>query len=389
MAQRVDPAELRELAEWRPPLGVVTVCLDVDPSDRRETWRSQLRHGLGKLVEEAHGSERDRWAAMKATAERVLSAFNERPRRHGRSRIGFVEVSAKGGRERWRSFQLPLAETEVVAWERPYLRPLVELLDDGAPLGAIAVASERVRLWEWSLGECEELASWEPEFDKRDWRERRAPRSADPGRSQFTSSAGKDQVGRRLDANRERFLHEAGERLVDPLAGRGWRALLAFGARDQVGAVAAGAGRQAGRPGRDGLLRLVAEKDLAGEDGPAIARRIEELLPDLNRERELELVRMVEGKAHAEGGAASLGRQETLQALAEGRVSHLLFDAGADLDGEIPAPSWGAGGEQRGGPGGAELIEQALRTGAWVTPVEGEAAEALAAHEGVAALLRY
>jgi stalled ribosome rescue protein Dom34 len=35
------------------------------------------------------------------------------------------------------------------------------------------------------------------------------------------------------------------------------------------------------------------------------------------------------------------------------------------------------------------MVEQALRTSASVTPVEGEAAEVLREHGGVAALLRY
>jgi hypothetical protein len=388
VAKRIEPNELRELAEWRPRSGVISVCLLIDPADRRESWRAQLRDGLKRVVERSRERNRELWVATKATAERILDGFPDaRPHQPGRTQIGFVEVAEKPGRERWYSFQLSARATEIVLWQRPYLGPLVELLDDGAPLGVLAVGAERVRLWEWSLGECEEVANWEPEFRKRDWRERRAPQSADPGRSQFTSAAGKDQIGQRLDANRERFLHETGRALAEPLRSRGWRALLAFGSKDQVETV-----RQTLEPLAAGLeqpvpLQLVAEKDIVGEGERQVAERVEAALEGLNRDRELALVRRAESATHAEGGSAALGRQETLQALDEGRVAHLIFDPSASFDGEAPRPAWGIGEER--GPEVAEMIEQALRTSAWVTPVEGEAAEALAAHEGVAALLRY
>jgi hypothetical protein len=388
VAKRIDPSELRELAEWRPRRGVITVCLRIDPADRRESWRAQLRDGLKRLVERSRERDRELWVATKATVQRIVRSYPERrPHQSGRTQIGFVEVADRPGAQRWYSFQLTARATEIVLWQRPYLSPLVELLDYGAPLGVLAVGAERVKLWEWSLGECDEVASWEPEFRKRDWRERRAPRSADPGRSQFTSASGKDQVGQRLDANRERFLQETARALAEPLRSRGWRALLAFGNKDQVEAI-----RHTLEPLAAGLeqtepLRLVAEKDIVGEGERQISERVEAALAGLNRDRELGLIRRVESAAHAEGGHASLGRQETLQALDEGRVAHLLFDPAASFDGEVPRPAWGIGEER--GPEPAVMIEQALRTGAWVTPVEGEAAEALSAHEGVAALLRY
>jgi len=386
MVARIDPHRLRELAEWRPARGVITVCLEIDPADRSEGWRTALRNGLKRLVEEAHGSDRERWMAMKPTAEAILERFPEgSPHPSGRSQIGFVEVAARSRQARWYPLQLPLGRTEIVWWDRPHLGPLVELLDDGAPLGAVAVSSERVRLLEWALGECQELAEWEPEFRKRDWRERRAqrPEPARPG----TSASGRDQIGQRLDANRERFLRECAERIAEPMRSRGWRTVMAFGNPHQVEVIAAGLRPlAAGLEPSDPLYRAE-EKDVIGESTGQIARRIEAILPELNRTRELELVRQAEGAAHAEGGAASLGRDETLHALQEGRVAHLLFDPAVELDSDVPLPHWGTG--NGGAAAAAAMIEQALRTGAWVTPVEGEAAEALRRHEGVAALLRY
>ena len=73
----------------------------------------------------------------------------------------------------------------------------------------------------------------------------------------------------------------------------------------------------------------------------------------------------------AKGGSrGAAGLQETKEALAEGRVDHLVFDA-----------SFGEEAES--------LIRAALAGGARVTVVRDELAEPLAEAEGVAAILRY
>jgi hypothetical protein len=70
------------------------------------------------------------------------------------------------------------------------------------------------------------------------------------------------------------------------------------------------------------------------------------------------------------GDRGAAGKAETAEALAQGRVEHLLIHpALADAEG---------------------MIEMALETSARVTQVDGDgAADALAQSDGVAALLRY
>jgi stalled ribosome rescue protein Dom34 len=153
--------------------------------------------------------------------------------------------------------------------------------------------------------------------------------------------------------------------------------LLVLGDAEHVREFADGAG--------DGVeVRQIDGHNVISARPHEIAERLEELLEELNRSRELDLVQRVKDEAHG-GTRGAVGLQETLEALEQGRVAHLVFDASLE-DGGGPGEITGEDGGLRLGE---RLIELALATGARVTPVEGEAAEALVEAEGVAGLLRY
>jgi hypothetical protein len=367
---------LRELASWTPPHGVLSLYLDIDPADRGEGWRIALRNGLDRAVDEARRHhERATRIALEATVARVVDRFpSEAPHPGGRSQIGFLEVADDDdGDERWFSLQLP-CRTEVVHDRNPYLVPLVAILDEGGT-GAIAlVSSERVRLLRWALGRAEDLEDWELETLELAWRERKSQRSADPARVQGAKASGRDQYDERLAANRERFLHETGRLAAERATALGLGELLVVGEAEYAPPFIEGA---AGRLQADllGSINLIS----APED--EAASRLTELLRQRKRDRQRDLVARVLGEGHG-GTRGALGARETLEALTQGRVEHLVFDAGRDWD----AVDAGDGDRV---PLRERLVELALQTGAEVTPVEGESAEALAAADGVAALLRY
>jgi stalled ribosome rescue protein Dom34 len=138
--------------------------------------------------------------------------------------------------------------------------------------------------------------------------------------------------------------------------------------------------------------RHVESKNVVAEPTVQIAERVAGLLPGLLRERELRLIETVKEAAYAGKERASLGPQETLEALNEGRVEHLVFDAERDYNGHgieeglaYEGPPLG----ESGLPVAELMIERALQTSARITPVVGDAATALDEHSGVAALLRY
>jgi Bacterial archaeo-eukaryotic release factor family 10 len=377
-----DRKELAELLEWRPPLGILSVCLEIDPADRSEGWRIALRDRLKRTVEEARDQRRELRLALRATVERVLERVPGDTRHpHGRTQVGFVEVAASGGRERWFAFQVPPRRAEVTHADRPDVLPLVELVESGGRLYVAAVSAERVRLWEWEMGEIREAASWEPRFRKREWRERRARVSRDLASAQFPKAAGADQYDQRLEANRERFLREVGAEMRDTLRRRPGRMLLAFGERPLVEQVEEGLGP-------DTSPRQLETKDVVGESGARIAERVAGVLGRVNQARELELVAQARDAAHA-GGRAALGLQETLQSLEETRVSHLLLDAEREFSlRDVALPGWAQDADVASELA-SRMIERALLTGADVTPVAGDAAAQLDVGDGAAALLRY
>jgi peptide subunit release factor 1 (eRF1) len=374
--------QLKQLVDWRPANGVLSVYVIVDPGDRRAAWRvelvDRLRDVLGTQAEGRSG------LPLRAAAERALQRFPEhRPPPEGRGHAGFVEVAEKGGRELWYPSQIPPRATEVAYGYRSYLRPLIELADIGARIGVAAVSGDQVRLWEWELGVLSDLDDWEI-LTTGDWKERKAQRPSDPARVQGGKASGREQHDQRLEAHRERFLKDAGGRTSVQAAQRRWRDLLVFGENEHVRRFAHAL--DAHEP------RHVYGKNVVSEPSSRIAERVGEVLPELNRERELKLVETVKDSAYSGRARGSLGPQETLEALREGRVEHLLFDADRDYRGHGIEQGLSYEGPPLGNDGlpVAELmIEQALETGARVTPLVGDAAAALEEHAGVAALLRY
>lgn len=345
---------LRELATWQPEGDVVSAYVVVDPADRSEGWRTELRHQLEELPAEAQ--------------DRVLARFPaDAALPHGRTQVGFVEL---GGHQReiWHGFQLELGRTRVGCGASPCLAPLVKLVDDGWPNGVVLVSLEVVRVLETALGETEELDGWELEITSLDWRERKAPaRSADAGTG--SSSSGHDQYQQRLDHNRERFLKEAGRLIQQRYANRDWRSVIVIGEGDRPQLLAKGLG-----PMAESVHEI--HQDLIRAPMGDLVDRIAEEVENLNRSREEGLVARLREAIGAEPGAA-LGPDEVLETAREGRAHLVLLDGDRE---------W----EQRDATTLDELlIEAALATSAQVIPIEGLAARALAEHDGAAAILRY
>jgi len=233
----------------------------------------------------------------------------------------------------------------------------------------LAVSAEHVRLYEWALGELRDVDDWEAVLFMPDWRERKAQSSPDPARVHGTSSSGRDQFDQRLDANRERFLEQVGGLVAEHAEQRRWRQVLAFGASQQVDRVSEGA------RGRIEIELADAVNVISENDRGRLLERIESAVEESNRRRELDLVKAAIDAANTPSGRGAAGIHEIERSLTEGRVRHLVMDA------EAPPPDLSQVEDH--------LVEQALRTSADVTPVDGEAAEVLREHGGVAALLRY
>jgi hypothetical protein len=387
---RLPTAEaLSDLVGWQAPFGVLSVYLEIDPGDRGGAWRIELRDQLDAVVEGAAGEDRDRRAAIRATAGRIRERFEPATPPSGRMQIGFAACAAKPTREvpeEWFAVQYPVERTEVVYGERPNVRPLAEILDDGRPRAIAALSAERVRLFEWRLGTVEELAEGELEILSLDWRERKAPRVRDPASGRGVSSAGRDQFGQRLEENRKRFLKEVGLRASRELAEDCRRELLCIGDPGLCEAFVSGWERAPERISVD-------HHDVIAEPVAAIAERAAAKLAELDAERDGELVDAAIGAGRAPGGAGALGPGETARALARGQVERLLIDADrelaadgvdeelrAELEAVMPLPS---------GRLDEWIVEEAIRTSAAITAIRAKPAERLAEYGGVGAILRF
>jgi len=371
-----DAGALEQLLHWRPRHGLISLYISIDPGDRSDAWRTVVRKGLSQAVRTGGRDRHELRGALKATADRIQRGLAEGRTGQHRGLIGFVEVATAQGEEHWFATQIALSRTEVGLGSVPRVHRLLELLDDGAPLGVATVSSERIRLLDWRLGHIERLHAWRLAFFAGDWKEQKAQRPRDPAHGEAVSSSGRDQYDQRLEATRERFAARAGRLARAEARGRRWRRVLVFG--DQ----------RYSRKFCDGLGKAIEvthiKLDLIAEPISSIERRVEEILPSLNRDRETALVSRIKELAYAEG-RSSLGVQETMQALEEGRVQHLVYDAGRGYEAGDSAAPRGLGGP----PAIEHMVKLALSTGAAITPVEAESASGLAEQEGVAALLRY
>lgn len=357
--------DARELSEWRPPLGVLSVYLGFDPADRGGAWRTELRNGIDAVLESQREAEHDRRVALRATAKRLSERFMDGDLRPPpRGEVGFVEVAGKGGAERWFAAAFaPLASACVEFGQEPAVAPLLDLCGRGDPRGVALLSAERVRLLRCADGGLEDLADWELSVFSLDWRERKARSSNDPARAQGVSSSGHDQFAERLDHNRQRFLSECGDLAAHRCERGGLGELIVFGPAKEVESFRSGFGSA------PTTLTVAGDGDLIsvpkGKLGEIVADAVER--HDEDRDRAVVSHALNEARG---GNRGAVGLQETRGALAEGRVDHLVFDGAI-------------GGEAE------SLTRAALAGGAQVTVVRGELAAPLGEAEGVAAILRY
>jgi hypothetical protein len=357
--------DARALSEWHPPLGVLSVYLGFDPADRGGAWRTELRNGLDAVLDAYAEAEHERRVALRATAKRLVERFEDGDLRPPpRGEVGFVEVAEKEGVEHWfGTGAAPAAAACVEFGPEPVVAPLLDLSSRNGARGVALLSSERVRLLRCADGALADLEDWELSITSLDWRERKSQSTNNPARAQGVSSSGHDQFGERLDHNRQRFLAECGGLAGRALEENGLAELIVFGPAKDAEGFKSGYGSRRERLVVGGDQELISTpKGQLGEIVSAVVSRLDE-----------ERCRAVVERALAEvkgGSRGAAGLQETRQALAEGRVDHLVFDAGLGEEGE-------------------SLIRAALAGGARITVVRDELAAPLAEAQGVAAVLRY
>jgi hypothetical protein len=340
--------DARNLSEWRPSLGVLSVYLGFDPADRGGAWRTELRNALDDVLEAYKEAEHGRRVALRATAKRLTERFEDGDLRPPpRGEVGFVEVAEKEGTERWFGIGVaPVASACVEFGAEPAVAPLLELCGRGANRAIALLSSERVRLLRCAEGRLEEVEDWELSIFSLDWREQKD-----------------DQFGDRLDHNRQRFLAECGDLAARRAEEDGLEEVIAFGPSRDVESF------NAGFDSSRATMTLGGDAELISAPKGRLTEVVADVVGRLEEERERAVVERALEEARG-GIRGAVGLQETKEALAEGRVDHLVFDHA--LGGEAES-----------------LVRAALASSAHVTVVRDGSAEPLAEAEGVAAILRY
>ena len=285
------------------------------------------------------------------------------------------------------SSQMPLP-SRVVLDGRPFIHPLLELLDEGRPAGVLLVSQDEARLLEWRLGELRELDRLEPDVTEAP-HERSGPVGSSAG-DRSHSPEGEQRQARERERTR-RFLDRIAGTAAALVAEHGWERVLVSGG-DRLTEPAASALRL---PAHVTVIRD--PRVLTQLDHATLSATVTERLHAQHDEHESRLVGQAR-EAALGSGAGALGLSEVAGALNEGRVAHLIYDpeiryqGGVDEDGRLLAAGESGPGGQAPAPDTRfteRLVERALETGARVTPVEGASRAALAEAEGIAALLRW
>jgi hypothetical protein len=375
---------LHELATAEPKRLVISVHARTDPRDPANTsaspaWLIELRNGLRAITDQLEaGDDRDSRLEFRELRPRIEKELTELTP-GDRARSVSVIFDADGTSRRFSS-QLPLRRDVTVADTKPFVSPLVDIADRGAPVGVVLVGGDLIRLVQIEQAEPIEPENSIFELTLGDWRPFGGTAGGSPSRGLMGTSH-EEHYRARVEAQRDRLFDTAATEVAMRLEALGW---------DRVVVAAEGQVASRFRHALPALVsdRVIAEADLnlVGGELNVIADAVEPLIDKAWQQRSDALAELATGRAKS-GGAATLGPQETFGVLAEGRVDHLLIDPDHNF-----APAASMIPESIGGPSsmlGERAVEAAIATSARVTSMSVEESAALRDADGMAALLRY
>jgi release factor family 10 len=386
---------LEAVARLADEAGVLSVYATTDPrveASSRPAWQVRVRNELAELRHRVRsGGDHAAWAALAAALDALEPdlAWLLDGSASGRGRALFAPL--RRPEPLLVSIQLPLT-TAVVLEPTAYLRPLVAAWGIGAPAGVVDVAAHGIRAIDYRFGVAEEVYTQPYEESTVDWRRLSGPSSGIPGRAQH-SAPQRDLYTRRVGEHLARFLHAAAPRLAE-LAGKlEWEDLVVTGDPELAAALLAGL------PAELSASTVTARALTGSLPAPRVAEMIAPMLDAARYERARQLAEQARDAALT-GGPGAYGLGDTLSALVEGRVEHLLLDESRQWsarrapDGRLypgaEIPPGGAGDELVEEPDVAErMIELAYRQGGHVTLLGSAAGEPLAAADGIGAILRW
>ena len=269
----------------------------------------------------------------------------------------------------------------LVRWDdRPFVSPLIDVVDRGRPTGLVLVSAEAIRLLHWQAGLVEQPEQSLYELEPGQWRDYDAY-VGHPGRTPAGMHVARFDP--RIDEWRQRFLTQAAIAIGERVTEFGWHRMLLAGDKQIVNDFA------------DRLTETVRERvvgvvnaNVLWEEPGAVADPLEGPLDEAWRRDADKLIdRAIE--AASQGGKGALGWPEVLDSIVQHRVEHLVFAADATPDPDaLPPYVSDALGKPSAGMVVERAVEHAVASGAEVTAVPDDAGPLLSAGS-VVATLRY
>ncbi|MDN5569956.1 MAG: VLRF1 family aeRF1-type release factor, partial [Propionibacteriaceae bacterium] len=213
------PDTLTQLTTDRPDSPVVSLYLDTDPrkpenASDNPAWLVELRNGLREVGEaiEAEG-DRDTTLAWREASEQIEEEVRElTPAQRGRSLAIFRNLD-DSYHHRVAS-QLSLGASRAVWNERPYIAPLVELVDRGRAIAIVLLDNDEMSVLRWWDGRIVDGTETGVESDLDAWR---SGRGGSEGGHLPRLRTHEQQVDARADEHSQRFLADAAAQFVRAL----------------------------------------------------------------------------------------------------------------------------------------------------------------------------
>jgi hypothetical protein len=376
---------VRELATLEPGVPVLSLHIRTDPRDPANTaatpkWLVELRNRLREVADAANEQEPrgQRLARRELSARAESEVLELSPRERARGLAWFI--TSDGAVNRRFTLQLPPRAT-LARWDdRPFVSPLVDVVDRGRPTGLVLVSAEAIRLLHWQAGRVEQPEQSLYELEPGQWRDYDAY-VGHPGRTPAGMHVA--TFDQRIEEWRQRFLTEAAVAIGLRVTEFGWHRVLLAGDKPVIDGFA------------DRLPDTVRERvidvinaNVLWEEPAAVADRFENALDEAWRRDTHKIInRAIE--AAFEGGKGALGWTEVLDSLVQHRVEHLVLAVDATTDPEtLPPHVSDALGKPSAGMVVERAVEHAVASGAAVTAMPDDA-ERLLSVGGVVATLRY
>ena len=365
--------QIRDLVDRQCDGKVLSVFCRTDPREPENMgdnpgWMINLKNGVREALETIEPGHESRQAAERL-AQEVERRIQELTA-HERGRSVAFFLSEDGKVDEFHTFQIPVRDGYVTFDSGPVVWPIVDVIDRGQRTGIVLLSNDNVRLLEWFDGTAHEIQSSDPEDG---------------------SATISDESRARLEAFQEdvkewgnQFTANTGTVIADAVSKLGYDRLI-VAADGELGSQFEST---MPAPLKEHLIEIV-PINLIDHSAADVADHLDERLREDWRESVIAVAEQALARVEAADRGTG-GPDETLLALSEGRVGHVVFDPYLETKSDTLSDGARQAIEDAGEASIQEaLVEIALRTDARISSASIEEVPALAEAGGVLATLRY